>query len=253
MRKFYQEYFQIPKIGEGIVRDKVFWARIIASIACIVLCMFAMAYNAYAYFSSSVLSDKNTIQTAGYSFVWETDSIKVVSTNGSVANEGAVGKYRLQPGTYDFTLKKQGQATTGYGEIEVFDQQGNVVDTLYTKQIGVVDADGSKVESRIVRIQTTKEVTIQVTACWGTYINPEANPAFDEVAKMIVIDGNDVSLKEWAVPTEPVAEEQEEKQEEKPEEQKGSVEEGEEILETALENSADNVNTTQEVEDINLQ
>lgn len=188
MRKIYSEYFQVPKDGEGVVREKVFYVRLIVSIVCIVLCMCAMGYNAFAYFTAGIGSNGNVLQATSYSFERADDSIRVVSGSGSAAAvNGTVGKYNLTAGTYDFILKKQGNASTGYGRIDVFDGAGNVVKSFYTKQIGVVDAEGNQVESRTIRIQTSETVTIQVVACWGTYINPIENPSFDENTRMVVI------------------------------------------------------------------
>lgn len=212
MRKIYDEYFQVPEEGQGNVREKVFFARLIVSVAFMALCMFAMGYNAYAYFTSNVESTANVLQASTYSFVEpaeveETEEtgevkeqiIKIISSGSVVATE-TKWKYELQAGTYDFKLIKEGSATTGYGRIDILSEDGAnslVIQSFYTQQIGKVkvnETETAEINERTVRIQVDVPTVIQVVACWGTYSNSEENPAFDENSKMVEVKKVDDNL-----------------------------------------------------------
>lgn len=213
MRKIYDEYFQVPEEGRGNVREKVFFARLIVSVAFMALCMFAMGYNAYAYFTSNVESTANVLQASTYSFVEpaeveETEEtgevneqiIKIISSGSVAAATDTKWKYTLQAGTYDFKLIKEGSATTGYGRIDILSGDGAnslVIQSFYTQQIGKVkvnETETAEINERTVRIQVDVPTVIQVVACWGTYSNSEENPAFDENSKMVEVKKVDDNL-----------------------------------------------------------
>lgn len=184
MRKIYDEYFHVPEQGEGVVRETVFFARLIVSIVCMAVCMIAMGYNAYAYFAFNIESTANVLQASTYSFVepseTEEDIIKMVSSEGSVVATNTKWKYILQPGTYELKLKKEGNASTGYGRIDILSENGensSVVQSIYTQQIGKVNVEGEEVPERIVTIQVDTITVIQVEACWGTYAGAATEPS----------------------------------------------------------------------------
>lgn len=177
MRKIYQKYFALPEEGKGIMSECVFFARLAVSIVCIVLCMGAMGFTAYAYFTASVSSSMNQIQAANYSLSVQSIEIVPVNESGSVvADESNPTKYRLQKGMYDFTLKKSGNASTGYCKIKVNNNENAVA---VTRQI----ADGDLK----VRIEVAQETVVEFVACWGTYSNEDR---FDEKNTMIVVDSD---------------------------------------------------------------
>ena len=64
--------------------ERVFFARLTVSIVCIMLCMGAMGFSAYAYFTASVSSNMNQIQAANYSLSVQSP-IQLVNDRGSVA------------------------------------------------------------------------------------------------------------------------------------------------------------------------
>lgn len=173
MRKIYQKYFALPEEGKGIMGEQVFFARLAVSVVCIVLCMSAMGFSAYAYFTASVSSSMNQIQAANYSLSVQSP-IKLVNDRGSVAADSTnPNKYTMtQPGMYDFTLIKSGNASTGYCKIFI---NGNEV--AVTKQIAE--------DALTVRIETAQETVVEFVACWGTYSSEER---FDEVGRMVVVD-----------------------------------------------------------------
>lgn len=181
MRKIYQKYFALPEEGKGIMGEQVFFARLAVSITCIVLCMTAMGFTAYAFFTASVSSSMNQIQAA--SFDLEVQKIEPQTETSSASHESEK-TYILQPGIYDFILTKSGNATTGYGEIKIGGH------SIYTEQIGVVDETGTQIGTRTVRIAVRQETIVEIIACWGTY---SGNP-IREAEEMIIVDGQEIGI-----------------------------------------------------------
>jgi len=209
LRKIYDEYLYVPEQGEGVVREKVFFSRLVLSIACMVVCMIAMGYNAYAFFTANVESTSNVLQAATYEFVKPSETedkiIVVVGDKGSVRAEDTDWKYTLNAGTYDFTFIKSptSTATTGYARINIL--QGASGQQFYTEQIGgVYDAEKKEITSRTIRIKVETETTIQIDECWGTYSGNVTTPIAEEVIvenqKMIEVNGTNISSVAWAEP-----------------------------------------------------
>lgn len=120
MKKLYETYLHVPK--EGKIKEKVFVSRIAVAVVCMVCCLSAMGFSAYAYFTSSVTSGLNTIRAAVYS----TDIVVTDSSNVLVAEtkeDDATNSYSLSKGTYTVTIVAQGTATTGYCKVVVNDTE----------------------------------------------------------------------------------------------------------------------------------
>ena len=177
MRKIYQKYFEILEEHIGNMGEHVFFARLTVAIACIVLCMSAMGFSAYAFFTASVSSNMNQIQAANYSLSVQSP-IVLMNDRGSVAADSSnPNKYTMtQPGMYDFTLIKSGNASTGYCKIKI---NNNENDVIVTRQIAN--------DALSVRVEVAQETTVEFVACWGTYSSQER---FDENHKMIIVDSS---------------------------------------------------------------
>ena len=201
MRKIYQKYFEIPEENKGIMGEHVFFARLAVSIACIVLCMSAMGFSAYAYFTASVSSNMNQLKAASFDLEVQqsesqTEATSVSSENGKI--------YTLQPNvTYCFTLKRvinDGSATTGYCKIVIMKDETTEEDSVYTRQFGKSKLNESLVDDRIILIKVNKETMIKFIPCWGTH-NVEETNRFDEQAKMIVVpEGMPVTFEDIPTP-----------------------------------------------------
>ena len=182
MRKIYEKYLYVPEQDEGKLKEKVFFARLTLSIICMAFCMFAMGYNAYAYFTANIESTSNVLQAATYSFdvAGETVPIGV----GSFSTTDARYKFILQEGTYDFVLTKTTNttATTGYARIDI---GGN---SFYTQQIGGVYKGDTEINSRIIRITVDAETVVQFVECWGTYIGNTEGASDEERSKLVITD-----------------------------------------------------------------
>ncbi len=196
MRKLYDKYFEIPEQGEGVISETKFFARLILSVICIVLCLCAMGYNAYAYFNSTIESTSNMLQASTYSL--EIDVKCVQEGQGSFVEDKVVtGRYVLQPGAYTFTLKKSetSTASTGYCRIDIGVKEANgetqYEKRYYTQQIGAVEGKDKPVTERKVVISVDQETVIQLETCWGTFAGSEDILADD---KVIVYQEGKVSL-----------------------------------------------------------
>ena len=160
MNKFFKEYFHDAKHDK--IKENVFVFRMCFSVGIIFVCMFAMAFAAYGFFSSDIYTQPSAISSARYSLsvkgmegmvlpVWEasdteqTDSVQIMSPNApaevSINVPGSVAQYSLAPGNYTFVLEKEvgpDFASTGYCKI-VFNgkYQAENSDAYYTKHVFV--------------------------------------------------------------------------------------------------------------------
>lgn len=182
MRKIYQKYFEIPEEGKGTMGEHVFFARLMVAIACIVLCMSAMGFTAYAFFTASVSSSMNQIQAA--SFDLEVAQIEPQTETLSASHESEK-TYKLQPGDYKFVLERRGDASTGYCQIMIVKDE--MTESVYTRQFGESKIDESPVDRRTIQIEVEEETIVKFIPCWGTF-NVEEKDRFDEQTQMIVVN-----------------------------------------------------------------
>ena len=187
MRKLYHEYFHIPE--KGIMREKVFFARLAVSVACIVLCMAALGFNAYAFFASDVTSTMNVIKSAGY-------DVKVVAKDNNQneiqpqapvapAAEGQTSTiplnaktYALQAGTYTFEMTKtENSSSTGYAMLTLT-TAGKEGNSFFTLPIGgVFEGEGEakkEIVTRTITVVVKQDTTISIVPCWGSYSGTDA-------------------------------------------------------------------------------
>lgn len=154
MIKKIKSLFYVPKHGK--MREQAFLARIALYASVIVLCLGAMGFTAFAYFSSDVFSSSNRITSATY-------DLYVAATEGNVdANvtnnvlTGEAGK------TYSVTLSypsdKPGMAASGFCMI-------HVGDTVYhTSQITRMD----NIFELTVVFEAGASGSVRFEPCWGT-------------------------------------------------------------------------------------
>ena len=189
MRKIYQKYFEIPEENKGIMGEHVFFARLAVSIVCIVLCMGAMGFSAYAYFTASVSSNMNQIQAANFDLEVQEIEPQTGTSSASCENEKT---YKLQPGVYGFVLKMSGNATTGYCKIVIMKDVTTEGESVSTRQFGKSKLEESPVYTRTIQIEVKEETIVKFVPCWGTF-NVEEKDRFDEIANIIVV-GSDKTV-----------------------------------------------------------
>lgn len=201
MKKLFREFFYVPKHGNGKVREKVVLARIAVYITIILVCMAAMSFTAYAYFSASVSSGVNNIQAASY-------DLDIVSLDGLV---GENNFYTLDNSDgsnskeYKFTLTKSAASTAsvGYGKIEIktdinTDQTSQL---FYTEPIGKFQVNGEPVTDNdrtvTITVPAGKSARVWFISEWGTCakepIIEESNgilPQYDGYTENVVSEDN---------------------------------------------------------------
>ena len=155
MKKWIEQLFYVPKYGK--VTEKVFMRRMTMNISLIVLCMAAMAFTAYAYFSHSVTSGNNTLQAAHFDV-----DLAITEQGGApvtVVRNGAHSYYaELKAGvTYDVTVKTADGSTavTGFVLLTVDDQR------YFTQQI-------ARGEGLTFAVKPVADMTVSLLPHWGT-------------------------------------------------------------------------------------
>lgn len=151
MRKLYDEYFYIPEGGK--IREKVMLARVATMVVIVVLCLVAMGFTAYAYFSADLTSGSNRIVAASF------DIDVTVDGNAVTERSGKAYVASLPAGEHTVMLKhaENSTATTGFVVITATD-----CDTTYhTAQIG-------KNETLTFTITANADTIVSFLVHWGT-------------------------------------------------------------------------------------
>ena len=173
--------------------ERVFFARLAVSIVCIVLCMGAMGFSAYAYFTASVSSNMNQIQAANFDLNVQKIEPQTKTSSASYESEKI---YTLQSGVYDFVLEMSDNATatTGYCQIVIIKSDGTNGESVYTQQFGKIEEQKEPVRARTIRIQVATDTKVKFVPCWGTY----SGQGFNEVVDKIVVTGDfTTNVKPW--------------------------------------------------------
>ena len=160
MKKIYEEYLHVPE--EGKIKEKVFIMRVVVAIVCIVFCLSAMGFSAYAFFASSITSGSNTIVAATYGV-----EVVIASSGGTALIAKADNPLLYEDvatGTYAVSLKASGTAKNGYCKIEIVGSEKTV--TLFTQQLPP-EAGMS------FTLVTNGKTSITITPQWGTYSNSD--------------------------------------------------------------------------------
>ena len=171
MRKVWDEFFHIPKHGK--VREKVMLMHIVLAIGTAVMCLAAINFGAYAFFSHTVTSGSNVIKAAKFETMVSVrsadqnsksaESVKPISGNEqSFKIEGLkVGK------TYTVTVETTDNSTAKTGFITV--SADDCSETYYTQQLGTDDsAKDGKTEKISFELMITDDAVVYLNAQWGT-------------------------------------------------------------------------------------
>lgn len=160
MKRIYEEYLYVPE--DGKIKEKVFIMRIAVAIVCVVCCLSAMGFSAYAFFTSSITSGSNTIVAATYGV-----EVVIASSEGTSLTAKADNLLLYEDvaaGTYAVSLKASGTAKNGYCKIEIVGSEKTV--TLFTQQLP--PEAGMSFE-----LVTNGKASITITPQWGTYSNSD--------------------------------------------------------------------------------
>lgn len=173
MRKFYEEYFYVPKHGK--IREKVMLARVSLTVVTMVLCLIAMSITAYAYFSHEASSGSHIIKSANFTIKVgvdvRDDAGNVVETLSPITTNYASHKVSLEAGkVYTFTvepIRNANSAKTGFAVITA----DGCADTYHTQQLGVdAAAPGGETAQVTFTLQVEEDTNVYVRAHWGTSV-----------------------------------------------------------------------------------
>lgn len=170
MKKLYNEYVRVPSNKK--MAHKVFFTNIGISVVAICICLAAMSFTAYAYFTSSITSGNNTIVAGNY-------DTTVSTTNVMAARDGS---YRLTNTTsaditYEFTITGEGTTSVGYCKVLVQYNETDAGVVYYTNPIATPNQTDSTIPNqRVLKIVVPAGVNAKVTITseWGSY-SGEAN------------------------------------------------------------------------------
>lgn len=159
MKKLYNEFFYIPKYGK--VKEKVMLMRTALTVVIMVVCLFAMSFTAYAYFSHDVTSGSNIIKAAYF-------DAQITVNNGTnditLAKEGKYQTALLPAGDYTIKLEHgSSTADTGFCVITIGDA------VYHTGQIGEDVARGLDSGAYVAfTLKVDAETNIKILSHWGT-------------------------------------------------------------------------------------
>lgn len=188
MRKFYRDFFYIPKYGK--VQEKVMLTRVTMTVAIVIMCLAAMGFTAYAYFSCDVTSGFNTIQAANFAskIVQITDkngqTVEVKKTNNTYTAELKANE------EYSIVLERADSSTAKTGFVVI--TADNCSNKYHTQQIGR-DSTG-KSETLTFQLVPSADTTVTFRSHWGT---SSMYPEFVETGKrsnLYIVNNGHVAL-----------------------------------------------------------
>ena len=173
MRNWYETHFYVAKHAK--VRENVLLSRLISTVTVILFCLFSISFAAVAYFSHTVSSERQLLQSANFeTIVSITDShaqpIEVVTSNYKLHH--AV----LHPDvTYTITVRptERSSAQTGFCVLTA----ENASLRYHTQQLGV---DGDTVTDHLtLYVRVSAETKLVLLSHWGTssYYGYEESPS----------------------------------------------------------------------------
>ena len=151
------------------VRKGAILTRIVVTVVIMAICLAAMSYTAYAYYSRNIISKQNIIKAADFK-----TSIQIKDSNGNSVVPVKVDEYthtaELTAGTtYTVTITRTGNTATGFCVISAKKCE---IEKYHTQQL-YLEADPSKEMADTVTFELEVTDTTEVTfyAHWGTSSN----------------------------------------------------------------------------------
>ena len=186
MKSFYDEYFRIPKEGDGKITDKVMLVKVAQIVVTMIVCLIAMSLSAYAYFSHNVTSGVNIIQSADFGL-----NVSVKDSTNTEVPIGSDGLYVLGNGTYTVTLEKKGTASTGFGVIVVKVGETTTEHKYHTQQLNAANSTMTFTLT-LSGFTDSEPANVKITPHWGTssyysYENKDENPYYIQAGETATV------------------------------------------------------------------
>lgn len=174
MKKLYQEFFCIPE--QGKVSDKVLLVRMAAAAVFMVLCLCGMSASAYAYFTCSVSSASNVIQTGQFTaevdIKCDTDASidPITKVIGGALEAERLLSVDLAAGKHTVELNPKAKNPTGFFIIKAGGKE------YYTRQL----VEDGTIKPLTFTLELSQDAKVEFLAHWGTYtgtpiVNSENN------------------------------------------------------------------------------
>ena len=182
LKKWIVDLFYIPKYEK--VSDKSFSRILLSSIFGAFICVFCLAGLTWAWFTSSVSSNANTISAAKFDV-----EIIVKDNSGTEVTPNSDGSYSLENSSslesakYSVTVKATGDASTGYCKIVL---NGQVYHSI---QLFPAGGEG-KPQTVSFTVNVSSACTLTITPQWGSYTG---NKSVSEGSELTVSAENSVS------------------------------------------------------------
>lgn len=164
MRELYNEFFRISKHGK--IREKVMLTRFSMTIITIIICLAAISFSAYAYFSHNITSSSNIIKSAKFetnvSIQIESSSKEAVEvrTSNNIFHVATLTGNK----TYYITLKHTDRSTAQTGFIIITAKDCD--DVYHTRQINR-NEDGTT-KTITFSLKPTADTEVTFDSRWGT-------------------------------------------------------------------------------------
>ena len=164
MVNLFRKFFYVPQYGK--IDDKVMVTRVITSVVTVILCLAAMGFSAYAYFSHDLTSATNTLKGAKFDAKVQ---MQLNDANGETVTV-VTSNYKthiaeLKAGqTYFITAQHTSASTAKTGFLIVTAENCNT--RYHTVQLG---KDGAGLTETITFCLTpTADTKVTFLAHWGT-------------------------------------------------------------------------------------
>lgn len=186
MKRIYEEYLHVPE--DGKIREKVFIARIAVAIVCVVCCLSAMGFSAYAFFTSSITSGSNTIVAASYGAeITVAGDENTPQTKVTPTVNQTIHTFSLVKGSYHVVIKATGNAQNGYCKIVIGDAESGDSVKYYTIQMST-DENVSDNQLEFVVECYNDNAELHIIPNWGSCSEKEETKiGYDDSKKLIQI------------------------------------------------------------------
>ncbi len=164
MVNLFRKFFYIPQYGK--IDDKVMVTKVVTSVVTVILCLAAMGFSAYAYFSHDLTSGSNTLKGAKFDVKVQ---IQLDDANGEavtvVTSNYKTHTAELEAGkTYFITAQHTSASTAKTGFLIITAENCNT--RYHTMQLG---KDGAGLTETITfYLKPTADTKVTFLAHWGT-------------------------------------------------------------------------------------
>ena len=157
MIRLCKNIFYTPKYGNDA--DTVMMKKLFSTVAIVLVCLAAISLSAYAFFSQSVTSGTNILQSSTFS-----TTVTIQGSDGGIITQGNIQVHTFSPGQYTITITRDNSANgSGFCIIRIGE------DTYYTQQLGTdLNAPGGQRNAISFGVDIQQTTIVSFAAHWGT-------------------------------------------------------------------------------------